>query len=81
MNGVQTHNFSSDCTGSCKSNYNTITTMTVLRNDNGKTPCMINSCFAESESTVLSDQGYDLTNGTTNCLRRVWIYQRGNQNP
>ena len=51
-NGVQTHNFSSDCTGSCKSNYHAITTRTVLRNDNGKTPSinhhMINSCFAES---------------------------------
>ena len=26
MNGVRTHNFSDDCTGSCKSNYHTITT-------------------------------------------------------
>jgi len=82
--GSNSH-FSSDCTDSCKSNYHAITTRTVLRNDNGKTPSinhhMINSCFAESESTVLIDQGYDLTNGTTNCSRRVWIYQRGNQNP
>ena len=75
MNGVQTHNFSSDYTGSCKSNYHAITTRTVTRNDNGRTPLinhhMINSCFAENASTVLGDQGYYLTNGTTNCPRRV----------
>jgi hypothetical protein len=28
MNGVQTYNFGDDCTGSCKSNYHTITTTT-----------------------------------------------------
>ena len=34
MNGVPTHNFSgvsTDCTGSCKSNYDTITTTTARR--------------------------------------------------
>jgi len=30
MNGVGTHNFSADCTGSCKNNYDTITTMMTL---------------------------------------------------
>ena len=31
MSGTQIHNFSSECTGSCKSNYNTITSMMVRR--------------------------------------------------
>jgi len=30
MNGVRSHNFSGDSTGSCKSNYHTITTTTAL---------------------------------------------------
>ena len=31
MSGTQIHNFSSECTGSCKSNYNTITSTMVRR--------------------------------------------------
>ena len=39
MNGVQIHSLvviGTDSTGSCKSNYNTITTMTVLNKDGNK---------------------------------------------